>query len=530
VDIYFKEQHLQELTRRIPHPTVNLTYCLITGIAGSGKTELARHYVIDYVKQHPSTFSWRMDPNSTSETQISYRSAYRSLLQNFNLKDIDSSNPSVLYQLWERINQYPEWILIFDNAIYDRDIQPYLPPTSEKGLILITTQQANFFIGNNKFRFYSISLNEGLNPTEAVQLLNDVSKCEESGSTALELVNKLDRLPLGVRVAGGYIQMTGISFVEYAEQMEKNLQFMEEQIQERDPHLWNQLVDERDRRKNGTLQSGIRQLVLEIKKHKMELYHVLESCGYLNNEEIPRELLIRLYTEIVESKKKSLTPWWRFKELTAVEDAERGLNLLMRGTENYSLMTYEPQNGSYKVHRTTQIVMRRVCEEPIPRIKKLVAVMVKLYEWDSIREIQKCQKMEAHFLTLSQYISSEGKRDRRLKKEAEQVKEILGDLMISQLRSKNPDSKLLKDRKFVLEAVKRRGEVLRVVSEDLQNDKEIVLAAVVQDGRVLEFGSPELQNDKEIVLAAVKVDGKALQYANRGLQNDKTIVLIAVKQ
>jgi hypothetical protein len=117
-------------------------------------------------------------------------------------------------------------------------------------------------------------------------------------------------------------------------------------------------------------------------------------------------------------------------------------------------------------------------------------------------------------------------------------------------------SALMHDRQFALEAVRHDGSNLYYASEGLKNDREVVLAAVMSgknaeaalwaandifkndreivaaaismDGLALEHASQDLKNDREIVLRAVSNRGIALEYANKELKNDMEILLSAV--
>lgn len=92
------------------------------------------------------------------------------------------------------------------------------------------------------------------------------------------------------------------------------------------------------------------------------------------------------------------------------------------------------------------------------------------------------------------------------------------------------------NQRWVLAAVKKKGNVLVFAADSLKAHKEVVVAAVSQ--RVLERGSPlaleyatdSLKADKEVVLAAVANHGQALYYATDSLKADKEVVLAAVAQ
>lgn len=91
------------------------------------------------------------------------------------------------------------------------------------------------------------------------------------------------------------------------------------------------------------------------------------------------------------------------------------------------------------------------------------------------------------------------------------------------------DESLLKDRDFILEAVKLNPHILKYVSEAFKSDREIVLEAIKYEGSALEYASAFLQADKKLVLEAIKFDGCAIKFASTSLQDDKEVVLAAVK-
>ena len=76
------------------------------------------------------------------------------------------------------------------------------------------------------------------------------------------------------------------------------------------------------------------------------------------------------------------------------------------------------------------------------------------------------------------------------------------------------------DNEYILESLK--------ANEKLQGDREVMLAAVKVDGQALYYGSKSIRND--IVLEAVKKKGLILKYASYELREDKEIALAAVKQ
>ena len=93
----FKAKRLDELKTRIQllqQPGPGVIICAITGIAGCGKSELAKAHAWQFCTK-PNNFVWRLDPdpdttNNTAST-VSYQKAYAQLLDNFNLQSLKPS-------------------------------------------------------------------------------------------------------------------------------------------------------------------------------------------------------------------------------------------------------------------------------------------------------------------------------------------------------------------------------------------------------------------------------------------------------
>jgi energy-coupling factor transporter ATP-binding protein EcfA2 len=155
----FKDKRLKELTQVINNSkdtSSGLKLCAITGVTGIGKSELAKAYA-SKLPDSQGIFRWRLDPDSdptsSNSAQVSYQQAYAMLLYNFDLglrKAYASETPDQVHlrvkeTLWQRIDEYPTWIIIFDNASSYDDIRHYLPTTCRsKGLILVTSQKSIF--------------------------------------------------------------------------------------------------------------------------------------------------------------------------------------------------------------------------------------------------------------------------------------------------------------------------------------------------------------------------------------------------
>lgn len=85
------------------------------------------------------------------------------------------------------------------------------------------------------------------------------------------------------------------------------------------------------------------------------------------------------------------------------------------------------------------------------------------------------------------------------------------------------------DRRFVLEAVKSHGWLLKYADARFKNNLIIVMAAVSRHGWALKFASAEIKKYRRIVEVAVKKHGWALGYADVSLRKDRRFILKAMK-
>ena len=486
-----------------------MIYCAITGVAGSGKSELAKAYVTQC--RTSTNFIWRLDPDPDTSyndaKQILYTSAFKELLYNFDLENkvafrgetLGQMHRRLVRSLWGKISQYSESMLIFDNAATCADIEKYLPTDpdikdSVKGLILVTTQNLYFFDQTEQ----NLSLNQGLKEGGA-ELLAEISQYPLSEG-AETLAERLDYLPLGLRIAGKFIRIQRRTDSEFS--FEKYMTLMDHNVS---PHL-------------GT-EAAIYLSINKIKIMNSKLYKLLEWCVFLDAQKLSSMLLLDLYRELDFGSKDQeaidLVIQMKFGEIM--------------GEETYSLIVYDQVTKNYYIHRTTQAAIQKSIKDPMQIVQEVMTAMIQVYEIKEYSEevINRCENVKPHLDALCQRIDSDWVYRKKLFTDASRLKRILVMLFLKE--SFRPELELTENKRYMLRHVKEDGMRLGCASPELQKDGEIVLAAVKQNGRALEYASPELQKDREIVLAAVEDHGDALRYASPELQNDKRIVYAAVK-
>jgi hypothetical protein len=396
---HFKAKRLDELNTHIQalkERTPGLVMCAITGVTGCGKSELAKAYTwkLSIVSK---IFIWRLDSdideNSNSTSKVSYKTAFFELLQNFGLQSIQAveyEHQKTFQQrqntmLWQKITQFKSWIIIFDNAGSEMDIKNYLPPANTiimgQCLILITTPNPHF-LDDEKANFNTT--NAGLDPAEALQLFSEISYIETTDNpNANNLIRELDYSPLGIRVAGTYIH-----------KMQKHYIRLDDHCKLLQSSTYQNFIDRmggsefiqkaiQDEKRSASLQAGLEFLIDRLKKINPELIEMLQYCSFLNNEDIPSELLLELCKN--SNDDKIIT--------------QQRLAVLTEGRDNYSLLSYNHKAKTHNLHRTTQLVIRRLMDNSHDIIKKIAVIIINLYSYDGqwTENIKHCKKMEIHF-------------------------------------------------------------------------------------------------------------------------------------
>lgn len=419
---HFKAKRLDELKIRIQllqQQGPALAMCAITGVAGCGKSELAKAYAW----QSRTDFKWRLDPDTSnnSASDVSYEQTYSALLYNFNIgphkayetETIEKMSDRLNTVLWQRINQYSSWIVIFDNAPSYTDIERYLPPKDllPKGLVLVTTQSQRFVKGNRIANFDDVNL--GIDPIQAAELLKEISgKDQEDDLITRTLTQEMDYSPLAIRISGYYIyEMQGTTFTGYLELLRSGREA--ELISIVGSHnLVNQATQ--DSRQAATLQATLKITVKAVEKLNPRLYQTLQYCGYLANENIPLYLLSQLCRRDDED----------------IQYTKQWLSTALVGHGNYSVLTHQSHNDTCFLHRTTQSVLRSITANPAKMIQKIAAVTLHLYWYDPYctERLRLCKTLEPHLIALLDGINSNPTASTTLITESLKLKLFIGKI------------------------------------------------------------------------------------------------------
>ena len=215
------EETLQKLDQMKESNKAYCTAMYISGNPGSGKSQLARQIGEKWhsgVKEHENTDAFVMTLNA--ENSDTLLESYIAFARRLNCSEYAVTNTvssttsttedkirSLKSLITRNLHLYTTWLLVVDNVI---DLKlPHLPfPGSEEwkgGQLLITTQDTSSIPPSNPFVLH-VSKSRGMEPADAVRLLNSVSGItdQEMGET---VARELDYQPLALASAATYVKL-----------------------------------------------------------------------------------------------------------------------------------------------------------------------------------------------------------------------------------------------------------------------------------------------------------------------------------
>ncbi|PVF93958.1 TPR-like protein [Serendipita vermifera] len=190
---HLHETHIQDPSHERDYPTISV----LTGLGGSGKTQIALGFARQFEIINPELLVFFVDASSDDRIKEDYQAIIRSR----GIAYRSSTYENALQ--WLASADLP-WLIIADNADDpDMDLHPFVP-RCPRGHLIITTRNANQALMARN-RTYSV---EGLEVDHSVKLLLDVSgygSTDGNFKHATTVVDTLGHLPLAIIQAAGYI-------------------------------------------------------------------------------------------------------------------------------------------------------------------------------------------------------------------------------------------------------------------------------------------------------------------------------------
>jgi tetratricopeptide (TPR) repeat protein len=180
----------------------------IHGLGGLGKSSLAVHYAHRYSNDYAGV--WWTSAESR-DVLINNLADLARLLDPGIASNIDSEKAAKL-AVAKLTNTSKPWLLIFDNVTHPNDVSDCFPP---RGARVIITSRWTSWLGR------AIEFELGvLEPAEAVEFLLKITDGSDR-SGAEKLTGLLGYLPLAIEHAGAFIKLSGVSFEDYAREVDK---------------------------------------------------------------------------------------------------------------------------------------------------------------------------------------------------------------------------------------------------------------------------------------------------------------------
>lgn len=305
----------------------------LVGIGGSGKTTLARQYVI---KQYTNVL-WEINCETPETLLNSFESFAYSLAKTNedkyvlkeleNIKNSEEKRIKIIFFVEKKLKELQPWILVYDNVNSFSEIQnsfPMDPSIWGKGKIIITTRDKN--IDNNNFLKHKIFL-EVLNKKQKLDLFLKIFKYTNFSlnfplSETKKFLENLPPYPLDILTAAYYIISNHSTYTDYV----KNIMKQEE----------NFLISQEN-------------LLKDINGYKKIRYNIIA----LSLDEIikknKRFLDFLLLISIIDSQNIPVNILKRYNGILAEH--------FIYNLKQYSLINDDPstpQNPLYSLHRSTQ--------------------------------------------------------------------------------------------------------------------------------------------------------------------------------
>ncbi|KAG8724414.1 hypothetical protein FRC09_018872 [Ceratobasidium sp. 395] len=326
--------------------------CVVHGLGGVGKTQLALKYVETHANDHNHIFYVDCTSKHTIEADLKRIALAK------NVGDCANDALAWLARLQER------WLIVYNNADdTSMNLRGYFPSCSHGSILITTRNRGMVSLARGVDANCQVS---SMSEDEAKELLATAAGLAEGvGTPGVALVELLGRFPLAIVQAGAYVQTNMCSIQEYLEMYQTSRgQILEDYASE------VQKADDYELTVYATWQVSYRRLSPLAK----QLYCHLSFIHHDHiTENIFRFAVLGLKDEPhplpptdEETKIEGMTAEF-LANFTRLVDGTWDKAVFLRTLKDltsYSLITYDEANRSYSIHPLVQQWTRTVIAHP----------------------------------------------------------------------------------------------------------------------------------------------------------------------
>ncbi len=357
------------------------------GLGGIGKTQLAIEYVYRYALEYTAVLWINAEQE---ENVINSFLAIAEILQLPERLEANQKRVVIAVQRW--LNSHSKWLLIWDN-LEDMALLPRFLASAGRGAILITTRQQALGTQVQAIELATMTQETGvlflLRRAKIVGLGASGEQRHQIAqqrlaeyTSAQELVELMDGLPLALDQAGAYVEETGCGLSRY-------LRLYEQQCKP--------LLSRRGIATDGhplSVTATVLMTYEHIKQTNQAAAELICLCAFLHPDAIPEELL--------ELGADALGPILQ----PLVKDHYR-LDQAIALLRSFSLINRYSSTGTLSIHRLVQAVLREslapeIAQQWVERTTR--AVSIAFPPGDRIEDWPTCQRYLPHVDACARFI------------------------------------------------------------------------------------------------------------------------------
>ncbi|MFE9244854.1 FxSxx-COOH system tetratricopeptide repeat protein [Nocardiopsis sp. NPDC006938] len=307
---------------------------LLCGGGGIGKTQIATEYA--HLHRDDYDLIWWFPSHNDTDVQQSYAALGRYL----GIQD-EAGGPSVTSQrVRDALEDDPEigrWLLIFDDFTDLSRLGVRNIPLNGPGSVLVTSREQTWLSSG---RSNGIVVPK-LTPEESVALLRKVcAQGLEDDTTALDIAEKLEYLPLGLAQMGAYLRDSLMSAEDFLQLLQEKFADLLDHVEPEGTYpvplaaAWNVQLD--DLRRSNEPERELKRMVREF----------IQLCSFFAPRPLPRTLFHR-------ARGLSTDP-----ALSRLLGNEMYLSRVLRYVSRHSLAEFDRTKHTFQLHGTFQAVVR----------------------------------------------------------------------------------------------------------------------------------------------------------------------------